>query len=132
GGPRRGPRRSPRGSPPKPRIDPGRRRRGMSEATATGTPHAELRNVSKRFGGVAALTDVSLPIAAGSIHALVGENGAGKSTLGKILAGAYRPDAGELLVHDRRVEFRSARDALADGITIIAQEPTLVPHRSVV
>src|SRR5262249_59328030 len=53
-------------------------------------------------------------------------------TLGKILAGAYRPDAGELLVHDRRVEFRSARDALADGITIIAQEPTLVPHRSVV
>jgi simple sugar transport system ATP-binding protein/ribose transport system ATP-binding protein len=75
---------------------------------------------------------VSLSIAAGTIHALVGENGAGKSTLGKILAGAQRPDDGELLVHGRPVDFRSARDALADGITIIAQEPTLVPHRSVV
>ncbi len=94
-------------------------------------PHAEFRGVSKRFGGVQALTDIDLAIARSSIHALVGENGAGKSTLGRVLAGVHRPDAGELWVAGRRVDYRSARDALADGITIIAQEPTLVPHRSV-
>ncbi|MGB2710759.1 MAG: sugar ABC transporter ATP-binding protein [Conexibacter sp.] len=93
--------------------------------------HVELRGISKRFGGVHALSDVDLRIAKKSIHALVGENGAGKSTLGKILAGVYRPDAGELLVGGRTVSYRSPRDALVDGITIIAQEPTLVPHRSV-
>ena len=95
------------------------------------TPHVELRQVSKRFGGVQALHLVDLEITPGSIHALVGENGAGKSTLGKILAGVHRPDEGELLVHGDRADFRSPRDALAHGITIIAQEPTLVPHRSV-
>lgn len=93
--------------------------------------HAELRGLSKRFGGVRALVGVDLQIARGSIHALVGENGAGKSTLGKILAGAYRPDDGELHVDGRQVSYRSPREALADGITIITQEPTLVPHRSV-
>ena len=95
------------------------------------TPHVEIRGVSKRFGGVQALSGIDLAIARGSIHALVGENGAGKSTLGKILAGVHRPDGGELVVDGRRVDFRSPRDALAHGITIIAQEPTLVPHRSV-
>ena len=94
-------------------------------------PFAELRGVSKRFGGVQALADIDLEIAGGSIHALVGENGAGKSTLGKILAGVHRPDVGELRVEGSTVDYRSARDALTDGITIIAQEPTLVPHRSV-
>src|SRR5207249_3899328 len=64
-------------------------------------------------------------------HALVGENGAGKSTLAKILAGVYRPDDGTIVVNGRHVDYRSPRDALADGITIIAQEPTVVPHRSV-
>jgi ABC-type sugar transport system ATPase subunit len=93
--------------------------------------HAEARGVSKRFGGVQALSDIQLGIARGSIHALVGENGAGKSTLGKIIAGVHRPDEGELWVNGRRVSYRSARDALADGVTLIAQEPTLVPHRSV-
>jgi ABC-type sugar transport system ATPase subunit len=61
----------------------------------------------------------------------VGENGAGKSTLGKIVAGAHRPDDGELWVDGRRVTYASPRDALADGITLIAQEPTVVPRRSV-
>jgi ABC-type sugar transport system ATPase subunit len=94
-------------------------------------PHVELRGVSKRFGDVHALSDVDLQIAEGTIHALVGENGAGKSTLGKIIAGVHRPDGGELLVGGAPAAYRSARDALADGITMIAQEPTLVPHRSV-
>jgi ABC-type sugar transport system ATPase subunit len=94
-------------------------------------PHVELRAVSKRFGGVQALADIDLAIARGSIHGLVGENGAGKSTLGKIVAGVHRPDAGELWIDGRRVDYRSPRRALRDGVTMIAQEPTLVPHRSV-
>jgi len=93
--------------------------------------HVELRRIAKRFGGVRALSEVDLRIARNSIHALVGENGAGKSTLGKILAGVERADDGELLVDGRSVAYRSPRDALLDGITIITQEPTLVPHRSV-
>jgi rhamnose transport system ATP-binding protein len=93
--------------------------------------HVALRGVAKRFGGVQALAGIDLTIERGSIHALVGENGAGKSTLGKILAGVYRPDEGELWVDGRRIEYRSPRAALADGITMIVQEPTLVPHRSV-
>ena len=94
-------------------------------------PHVELRAVSKRFGGVQALQDVDLAIARGTIHGLVGENGAGKSTLGKIVAGVHRPDGGELWIDARRVDYRSPRHALGDGVTMIAQEPTLVPHRSV-
>jgi ABC-type sugar transport system ATPase subunit len=93
-------------------------------------PHVELRGVDKYFGGVRALVNVDLAIARGSIHGLVGENGAGKSTLGKIIAGVYRPDAGELWVDGQQAEYRSPRDALRDGVTIITQEPTLVPHRS--
>jgi simple sugar transport system ATP-binding protein/ribose transport system ATP-binding protein len=80
---------------------------------------------------VQALYDIDLAIERGSIHGLVGENGAGKSTLGRIIAGVHRPDTGELWVNERRVDYRSPRDALADGVTMIAQEPTLVPHRSV-
>jgi ABC-type sugar transport system ATPase subunit len=95
------------------------------------TALVEVHGVSKRFGGVHALSGIDLELTRGSIHALVGENGAGKSTLGKILSGVHRPDDGELWVDGRRVDYRSPRDALADGITIITQEPTLVPHRSV-
>jgi len=95
------------------------------------TAHVETRAISKRFGGVQALRDVDLEIERGAIHALVGENGAGKSTLGKILAGVHKPDEGELWVEGSRVAYRSPRDALRDGITIITQEPTVVPHRSV-
>jgi simple sugar transport system ATP-binding protein/ribose transport system ATP-binding protein len=93
--------------------------------------HVELQQVSKHFGGVQALAGIDLGIARGSIHALVGENGAGKSTLGKIVAGVHRQDSGELIVDGRPTTYRSPRDAISDGTTIIAQEPTLVPHRSV-
>jgi simple sugar transport system ATP-binding protein/ribose transport system ATP-binding protein len=99
---------------------------------SAGEVHVELRGVSKRFGGVQALSEIGLEIRRGSIHALVGENGAGKSTLGKILAGVHRPDEGELVVDGRVVDYRSPREALEDGTTIITQEPTLVPHRSVI
>jgi ribose transport system ATP-binding protein len=93
--------------------------------------HVVLRGVDKRFGGVHALRAVDLEVERGAIHGLVGENGAGKSTLGKIVAGVHRPDDGELWVDGRRVSYSSPRDALRDGLTIITQEPTLVPHRSV-
>jgi simple sugar transport system ATP-binding protein/ribose transport system ATP-binding protein len=96
------------------------------------TPHVELRGVSKRFGGVLALADIDLTIAPGSIHALVGENGAGKSTLGKIIAGVHPADAGEMLVDGHPVQYHSPRQALADGVTAIAQELMLVPQRSVI
>jgi ABC-type sugar transport system ATPase subunit len=95
------------------------------------TPHVELLHVGKRFQGARALSDVSLSIQRGAIHALIGENGAGKSTLGKIIAGAIRPDEGELWVEGRRVTYRSPRDALADGIAAIQQEIALVPQRTV-
>ena len=94
-------------------------------------PHVELVHVGKRFPGARAHGDVSLSIRRGAIHALIGENGAGKSTLGKIIAGAIRPDEGELWVEGRRVAYRSPRDALADGITAIQQEIALVPQRTV-
>lgn len=93
--------------------------------------HVALVGVGKRFQGTAALTDVSLTIARGSIHALVGENGAGKSTLGKIISGAIRADTGQVFVNGRPVDYRSPREALADRIAAIQQEISLVPRRSV-
>jgi ABC-type sugar transport system ATPase subunit len=95
-------------------------------------PLVAALNVSKRFGGVRALSDVSLSIESGEVHALVGENGAGKSTLSKIIGGVYQSDDGRLLVDGQSVRFRSPRDALAMGIATIAQELALVPARSVV
>lgn len=91
-----------------------------------------LTGVSKQFGGVRALDDVDLVVERGSVHALVGENGAGKSTLGKIIAGIHTPDAGEMRLRDAPVRYHGAHDALADGITMIAQELPLVPSMSAV
>jgi ABC-type sugar transport system ATPase subunit len=79
-------------------------------------------NVTKRFPGVTALSDVSLDIATGSCHAICGENGAGKSTLGKVLAGIHAPDSGTIAIDGRVVRFESPRDALAAGVAIVHQE----------
>jgi ABC-type sugar transport system ATPase subunit len=94
-------------------------------------PLVETRGISKRFGGVHAVEDVSVEIVAGRVHGLVGENGAGKSTLAKLIGGSHRPDAGELLVDGEPVEFHAPRDALGAGIATIAQEIALVPARTV-
>jgi ABC-type sugar transport system ATPase subunit len=94
-------------------------------------PHVELAGISKRYGGVRALTDVDLTIRRGSIHALAGENGAGKSTLGKIIEGVIRPDGGTMQILGRPVSYQSPRQALRDGTTMIAQEISLVPERTV-
>jgi len=93
--------------------------------------HVELRDIGKSFGAARALEAVSLQIARGSIHALVGENGAGKSTLGKIVSGVIPPDHGEMLLGGEPVRFHSPREAIARGIVLIAQELSLVPALSV-
>ena len=78
--------------------------------------------ISKRFPGVQALDNVSVEFRTGSCHALMGENGAGKSTLGKILAGLYRPDSGEIRLDGRPVTFAGPLDARHAGINIVHQE----------
>jgi ribose transport system ATP-binding protein len=91
----------------------------------------EMRNIEKRFGGTAALAGVDLGVAAGEIHALLGENGAGKSTLMRILAGAIMPDAGSIALDGRTFAPRSPIDARDAGVAMIYQELTLAPHLSV-
>ena len=86
-----------------------------------------LSAVTKRYPGVTALDAVDLDLEAGAVHALVGENGAGKSTLLKIIAGAARPDSGEIRWDGTPVTLTSPRDALRRGITVIYQELALVP-----
>jgi simple sugar transport system ATP-binding protein len=89
-------------------------------------PALELRGIEKRFGAVHANRAVSLRVAAGSVHGLVGENGAGKSTLMNIVYGFHPPDAGEILVRGRRVRFASPSDAIAAGIGMVHQHFMLV------
>jgi ABC-type sugar transport system ATPase subunit len=90
-----------------------------------------VRGIFKRFGATQALDGVDVDIAPASIHAFVGENGAGKSTLGKIIAGVIRPDAGTLTIDGERMSYRSPHEALAAGVTMMAQELCLVPYLSV-
>ncbi len=94
-------------------------------------PALQMRGIRKTFPGVVALDAVDLTVEAGDVHMLLGENGAGKSTLMKILGGAYRKDAGEILLDGVPVEISSPRDARNLGIRIIYQELNLVPHLSV-
>src|SRR6187397_256482 len=84
-------------------------------------PAVELRGITKRFPGVLANADVDIVVAAGEVHAIVGENGAGKSTLMKILYGMQRPDAGTILVRGKEEHFRSPKDAIAAGIGMVHQ-----------
>lgn len=94
-------------------------------------PILEVRNVTKQFPGVVALDNVSAQIFAGEVHAVVGENGAGKSTLMKIMAGAYTPDEGQILLNGVPVSFAHPRAAQEAGISIIYQEFNLLPERTV-
>ena len=94
-------------------------------------PAVRFDNITRRFPGVQALTNVSLEIAAGSCHALCGENGAGKSTLGKILAGIHTPDSGKIFIDGAEVRFASPRDALAAGVGMVHQELAFCDNLSV-
>jgi len=101
-----------------------------SDAPAT-PPPVELRGISKRFAATAALTDVSMDLRAGEIHALVGENGAGKSTLVKILAGVHQPDSGTILLKGEPTLIHGPAQSRALGIAVVHQEPRLFPDLTV-
>ena len=94
-------------------------------------PLLRMEGVSKSYGGVRALHNASLSIAAGRIHAVLGENGAGKSTLIKILAGVVRPDAGRIELDGEEVVFDLPAAAARAGVVCIFQELSLVPDLSV-
>jgi len=91
----------------------------------------EVRDISKSFGVVKALSHVTLGLDPGEVHAVIGENGAGKSTLMNIICGKLQPDGGSILRDGRAVTFQSPRDAHAAGIAIAPQEINLVPALSV-
>src|SRR5215469_1437899 len=108
----------------------------MSTSTKAGQnsaagPILEVRQITKSFPGVRALKGVDLRVWAGEVHALMGENGAGKSTLMKILAGAYRPDSGQILLDGKEVHFHTPHEARLAGIGIIYQELTVAPNLTV-
>ena len=91
----------------------------------------QLENVSKFFGTVIALQDVTLRLRRGEVHCLLGDNGAGKSTLIKTLAGVHAPSRGRYLVEGKDVHFTSPREALDHGIATVYQDLALVPLMSV-
>lgn len=90
-----------------------------------------MENISKAFPGVQALDNVTFKVLPGEIHALVGENGAGKTTLVRILSGAALPDGGSIFWKDQETRIRSPIDAQTLGISMIHQEPTIIPYLDV-
>jgi rhamnose transport system ATP-binding protein len=94
-------------------------------------PAVALRGISKAFGPTQALSDVSLELRAGEVHALVGENGAGKSTLVKILAGIHVPDTGSIELAGEPIVLKGPAHARDLGIAVVHQEPRLFPDLSV-
>jgi rhamnose transport system ATP-binding protein len=99
--------------------------------SAETTPLVELQGITKSYGGVHALSDVTFAIARGQVHALVGENGAGKSTLVKILTGVIQPDVGEVVVDGEQHRVADPQAAHRLGIVAMYQEPTVFPDLSV-
>ncbi|MFP3090440.1 sugar ABC transporter ATP-binding protein [Treponema sp. TIM-1] len=91
----------------------------------------EMLGVTKQFPGVLALDKVDFRVSPGTVHALMGENGAGKSTLMKCLFGIYKMDAGKIILGGRECHFNSAADAMDAGVSMIHQELSNVPERSV-
>lgn len=87
-----------------------------------------VEGLSKSFGPIKALKNVSFDIMPGSVHALVGENGAGKSTFVKVITGMEKPDSGEILLDGRPCNFETPIEARASGVTAVYQDPKLFPH----
>ena len=94
-------------------------------------PLYETRNVSKNYGPVIALDDVSFALHAGEVVGLVGDNGAGKSTLVKVLSGAHQPSSGSVLLDGVERHWNSPHDAIEAGIETLYQDSGLAPHLSV-
>lgn len=104
----------------------------MAKTLCPPQPALEMRNISKTFGPIRALQNVSLTVYPGELHALMGENGAGKSTLIKVLSGAYRPDpGGEILINGQTVATGDPIKARANGVAVIYQELSLAPNLTV-
>ncbi len=96
-------------------------------ATGTDAPLLEIRNVTKTFGSVISLSDISTTVREGQVTCVLGDNGAGKSTFIKMLSGVHRPDQGELLMDGNPVHFNTPRDALDAGIATVFQDLAMVP-----
>ena len=103
----------------------------MTASQAAGTVVASLENVTKVFGGTAAVSNVSIELRAGEVLALLGENGAGKSTCVKLLAGVHHPDHGRVLVRGEPQAFSSPLEAQKAGIAVMHQHPGLFPDLSI-
>ncbi len=91
----------------------------------------ELRHISKRFGAITALDEVSIRVTKGTVHALLGENGAGKTTLMRIAFGLIRPDSGSIVIDGKPMVFTSPADAIGMGIGMVHQQFAMVPAMSV-
>ncbi len=94
-------------------------------------PALHIGNVSKSFGAIHALRDVTLDLFAGQVTAILGENGAGKTTLVSVVSGAVQPDSGELAIDGRPVSFGSPMDAMRRGVFVVHQEPQLVSQMTI-
>lgn len=95
--------------------------------TADSTPIIEARGLSKYFGSVVALEDISLQVRAGEVMCLLGDNGAGKSTLIKIFSGVHHPTEGTMLVDGEEIIFDSPREAIDRGIATVYQDLSMIP-----
>lgn len=100
-------------------------------AETSAAPLIEVNNISKYFGNVMALQDVSMTVYPGEVHCLLGDNGAGKSTLIKTLSGVHAPDRGEMRIEGRPVRFSSPREALQAGIATAYQDLAMIPLMSI-
>ncbi len=94
---------------------------------ANDTPLIEARNISKYFGSVIALEDISMQVRAGEVMCLLGDNGAGKSTLIKTFSGVHQPTEGTMLLDGEEVLFESPRDAIDQGIATVFQDLSMIP-----
>jgi len=99
----------------------------MTTTQQTATPLIEVRSISKYFGSVIALKDISMHVGAGEVMCLLGDNGAGKSTLIKTLSGVHQHDEGKMLCEGEEVRFSSPRDALDRGIATVYQDLAMIP-----
>jgi simple sugar transport system ATP-binding protein len=100
-------------------------------AASVKAPGLSALNITKKFGSLVALDNVSMTVRPGTMHALLGGNGAGKSTLVKCIMGYYLPDAGQISLADQPVTIRNPREALRLGIGMVYQHFTLVPNMTV-
>ena len=91
----------------------------------------EMKNITKKFGIVTALNEISFKINRGEVHVLLGENGAGKSTLMKILSGVYEPTSGKIVIGGRDYEFLTPKLSFENKISIIYQELSVINELSI-